>query len=383
VLSNCRLITTAPCFKSRHNQSSPLPTIGRDRCPALRLRVSILRPDFSPAFCRARRLVRATVPVTRFTKRIGSGATNARLALLSNGVLGPISWFTVAEFPRFIDAVSAFLDCHCRELPVPAALLAVAGPVDEDRCVLTNCPWTIDATELCAAFSFAKVHIFNDFEAIALSLPHLTAADLYPLGGGEAVSGAPMAVLGPRTGLGVACFVPGSQSPIVLASEGGHATMAATSDREDAIIDYLRRQFSHVSAERVVSGSGLENLYRAVIAVDGIEAPKRNAAEITTAALDGTCPIARAALDLFCAMLGTTAGNVALMFGARGGVFIAGGIAPRLTEYIAGSEFRARFERKGRFRPYLAAIPSSIIVHPTATFMGLRSIAKRALRYDN
>jgi len=213
------------------------------------------------------------------------------------------------------------------------------------------------------------------FEATALSLPLLTAADLYPVGGGEAALGAPMAVLGPGTGLGVACFVPGSH--IVVASEGGHATMAATSDREDAIIDYLRRQFSHVSAERVVSGSGLENLYRAVIAIDGIEAPKRNAAEITNAALDDTCPISRAALDLFCAMLGTFAGNVALMFGARGGVFIAGGIAPRLTEYIARSEFRARFERKGRFRQYLASIPSSIIVQPAATFMGLRSIAER------
>jgi len=204
-------------------------------------------------------------------------------------------------------------------------LLAVAGPVDNDRCVLTNSAWTIDAPELCAAFSFGKVHILNDFEATALSLPLLTAADLYPVGGGEAVLGAPMAVLGPGTGLGVACFVPGSQSSIVIASEGGHATMASTSAREDAIMDYLRRQFSHVSAERVVSGSGLENLYRAVIAIDGFEAPKRNAAEITNAALDGTCPISRAALDLFCAMLGTFAGNVALMFGARGGVFIAGG----------------------------------------------------------
>jgi glucokinase len=307
------------------------------------------------------------------------GATNARLALLSNGVLGPINWLAVAEFPRFSDAVNAFLDCHCRQLSVPEALLAVAGPVEGDRCVLTNCPWTIDAPELCAAFRFAKVHIFNDFEATALSLPHLTAADLYPLGGGKAVSGAPMAVLGPGTGLGVACFVPGSQSSVVIASEGGHATMAAISRREDAVIDYLRRQFGHVSAERVVSGGGLENLYRAVAALDGIDAPKRNAGEITSAALDGGCPTAKMALDLFCAMLGTIAGNVALMFGARGGVYIAGGIAPRATEFMARSEFRARFEHKGRFRTYLEAIPSSVIVHPAATFMGLRSIAKTRL----
>src|SRR5262249_37448994 len=152
------------------------------------------------------------------------GATNVRFALLSHRVLGPIKWFTVADFPRFTDVVTAFLDCHYRQVPVHEALLAVAGPIDNDRCVLTNSAWTIDASELCAAFIFSKVHIFNDFEATALSLPLHTAADLYPVGGGEPALGAPMAVLGPGTGLGVACFIPGSQSPIVVASEGGHAT---------------------------------------------------------------------------------------------------------------------------------------------------------------
>jgi glucokinase len=306
------------------------------------------------------------------------GATNARLALLSNGVLGPIDWFTVAEFARFTDAVDAFLERRCRHVAVPEALLAVAGPVAEDRCVLTNCPWTIDAPELRAGFGFAKVHMLNDFEATARSLPQLTAADLFSLGGGAALPGEPMAVLGPGTGLGVACFVPAAPNSVVIASEGGHATMAATSPREDAVIDHLRRELGHVSAERVVSGLGLENLYRAVVALDGVDAPERNAAEITKAALDGDCPVARTALELFCAMLGTIAGNAALMFGARGGVFIAGGIAPRLTDFMARSEFRARFESKGRFRTYLAPIPTSVIVHPAATFLGLRSIAKRS-----
>lgn len=303
------------------------------------------------------------------------GATNARLALLSNGVLGPINWLAVAEFPRFTDAVDAFLDRQGRHVPIPAAVFAVAGPVNGDRCVFTNCPWTIDAPELRATFGFADVHILNDFTATALSLPHLTAADLWRLGGGEAVPGAPMAVLGPGSGLGVACLVPGSQGLTVIASEGGHVTMAATSDREDAIIDYLRRKFGHVSAERVISGSGLENLYAAIIALDGIDAPKRNAGEISRAALDGNCKAAKMALDQFCAMLGTVAGNAALTFGARGGVYIAGGIAPRLTEFLARSEFRARFDQKGRFRKYLEAIPTSIIIHPAATFIGLTSIA--------
>jgi glucokinase len=186
-----------------------------------------------------------------------------------------------------------------------------------------------------------------------------------------------MAVLGPGTGLGLACFVPASPIPVVIASEGGHATMAATSPREDAIIDHLRQEFGHVSAERVVSGMGIEHLYHAVVALDEVDAPQRSASEITKAALDGDCPIARAALELFCAMLGTIAGNAALMFGARGGVYIAGGIAPRLTDFLARSEFRARFESKGRLRTYLASIPTSVIVHPAATFLGLRSIAKR------
>lgn len=305
------------------------------------------------------------------------GATNARFALLSDGVVGPIKYFTVAEFPRFPDVVEAFFAGN-RPSAVRQAALAVAGPVDQGRCVFTNCPWTIDAHELRAEFGLADVQLCNDFEAAALSLPHLTAADLYRLGGGEAVAGAPMAVLGPGSGLGVACLVPGSQGAIAIATEGGHATMAATSRREDAIIDHLRSQFGHVSAERVISGPGLENLYRAVAAVDGVDAPPRDAAAITTAALNGVCPTAREALELFCAMLGTIAGNVALTFGARGGVYIAGGIAPRITDFLSGSEFRARFEHKGRFRTYLEAIPSSIITHPAATFIGLSTMANRA-----
>jgi glucokinase len=185
-----------------------------------------------------------------------------------------------------------------------------------------------------------------------------------------------MAVFGPGTGLGVACLVPGSKEPAVIAGEGGHATFAAASRREDAVIDYLRRHFGHVSAERVVSGAGLENLYQAIAVLDEREVPSRDAAEITKTALNGTCRTACAALDMFCALLGSFSGNVALTFGARGGVYIAGGIAPRIAEFIGRSEFRERFEEKGRLRPYLEAIPSNVIVHSAAAFMGLKSLAR-------
>ena len=311
------------------------------------------------------------------------GATNARLSLLANGRLGAVTTFEVARYASFPDVVTAFLNTHRDQVPVTRALLAVAGPVEGGRSKLTNCSWIIDADELRRTFGLAEVRVVNDFAATAHSLPSLTAADLHPLGGGRAVSGAPMAVLGPGTGLGVACLVPGASEPAVIAGEGGHATFAAASAREDAVIDYLRRRFGHVSAERMVSGTGLENLYQAIAALDGSEAPTRDAAEITRTALDGTCRTAAAALDMFCALLGSFSGNVALMFGARGGVFIAGGIAPRIVEFLGRSHFRRRFEEKGRLRPYLQAIPSNVIVHSGAAFVGLRSLAKSSIAGSN
>ena len=308
------------------------------------------------------------------------GATNARFALLADGVVGPITWIEVASHPQFGDAVAALLQAQFRDTAVSDALLAVAGPVEGGRCAFTNCAWTIDHGEVRDRFDFNTVRVINDFEATALSLPHLVEQDLCALGGGRAVPGAPMAVLGPGSGLGVACLVADGSHRIVIPSEGGHATMPAGSRREDAVLDHLRERFGHVSAERVLSGPGLENLYRAVAAVDGIEAPPRNAVEITNAALRGNCETACAALDMFCAMLGAFAGNVALTYGARGGVYIAGGIAPRILDHLVGSAFRQRFAHKGRFRPYLEAIPTNVIVHPAATFLGLKALAERGVR---
>jgi glucokinase len=276
------------------------------------------------------------------------GATNARFAIMAGDVLGPIAWYEVAQYPAFVDALCAFLELH-RGTTVSAALLAVAGPVENGRSTLTNSSWTIDSGDLQERFELETVQVLNDFEATALSLPQLAAADVYQLGGGSAVFGAPMAVLGPGSGLGVAGLVPGSP-PRVVVSEGGHVTVATTSRRE--------------------------NLYEAITSVESVKVPARNAAEITEAALKGACPIAQSALDTFCGMLGTFAGNVALTFAARGGVFIAGGIAPRIADYLARSEFRSRFESKGRFHPYLAAIPSCVIMHEAATFLGLQSLAR-------
>jgi glucokinase len=299
------------------------------------------------------------------------GATNARFALMIEGMLGPVQWIEVARYPNFDDAIETFLGAQLSATPVANALLAVAGPIEGNRCSFTNCSWTIDGQEMRKRFGFQTVRLINDFEATALSLPYLRKQDVRSFGGGRAVSGAPMVVIGPGSGLGVAGLVGDGARRTVVASEGGHATFPATSVREDAILDHLRKRFGHVSAERVLSGPGIENLYHAIAALDQTAVPSRDAAEITNAALQGTCPTSRAALDIFCGMLGSFAGNVALTYGARGGVYIAGGIAPRILDYLAGSEFRRRFEQKGRLHYYLEAIPTEVIVHPAATFLGL------------
>ncbi len=302
------------------------------------------------------------------------GATNARLGLFKDGALGPVEWMAAAEYGQFFDAVEAFLVKRGRPA-VTGAMLAVAGPVEANRARMTNRGWVIDGAELCAQFRLRRARILNDFEATAWSLPHLEPEDLHRIGAGSAVPDTPMAVLGPGSGLGVACFVPGARGGIVLASEGGHADLPGSSEREDRVIQHLRTRFGHVSCERAVSGPGLENLYDAIAAIGGQKLPQRDAAAITSAGLEGSCPISRAALDMFCALLGAVTGNIALTYGARGGVFIAGGIAPRILAYLERSEFRARFEDKGRMRPYLAAIPTSVIVHPDATFVGLQALA--------
>jgi glucokinase len=303
------------------------------------------------------------------------GATNARFALLASGALGPVAWIEVARHRDFADALDALLKSEFDGVEASDAVLAVAGPVESGRCALTNCSWTVDAREIRNRFAFNRVRVINDFEATALSLPHLSAEDLYRIGEGHAVPHAAKVVLGPGSGLGVAGLVGEEGRWIVVPGEGGHATMAAATRREDAILEHLRERFGHVSAERVLSGPGLENLYRAIAAIDGVQAPLSNPVEITNAALEASCPTAGAALDLFCAMLGSFAGNLALSYGAQGGVYIAGGIAPRILRHLANSSFRQRFEQKGRMRSYLEAIPTQIIVHPTASFLGLKSLA--------
>ncbi|TQF26210.1 glucokinase [Bradyrhizobium sp. UNPF46] len=302
------------------------------------------------------------------------GGTNARFALSADGRLGPISHMAVGDFGTFQQALAAYLGDTAPPGTIRNAIVAASGPIQHGRCVLTNNSWIIDAAELCGNYGFSSVRLLNDFEAVGWALSRLPPESLLQLGGRERVEGAPLAALGPGTGLGMVISIPHAGAPIVLPSEGGHSTMAGGSLREDAVIDHLRRRFGHVSSERVLSGAGLENLHDALASLDGVTVPRRRATDITRAGIEGTCPISRAAVDMFCAMLGSVAGNLALAIGAKGGIFIAGGILRHMPGYLAASQFRTRFEGKGRLGTYLAPIPAYLVLDEDVAFVGLRAL---------
>jgi len=305
------------------------------------------------------------------------GGTNARFALLDRDGIGPIEHTKVSEYHTVTDAIAAFLVQHAPAGSVGAAVLGVAGPIVNNRGTLTNSLWTVDASDLQSAFGFKSVHLLNDFESLAWSLPALGTSDLFSLGEQRPATGAPMLVVGPGTGFGVSCLVVQCGTTLAIVTEAGHATLPASSEREAHVIGQLRQRFRHVSIERVLSGPGLEHLHGALAVIDGIETPSRDAASITKAALDGSCDVSQATLEMFCSFLGTVCGDLALTFGARGGVYVAGGIVPRFPEYLAGSTFRKRFESKGRLEAYVRIIPTYIIVRPDVSFLGLRAFFDR------
>jgi glucokinase len=297
------------------------------------------------------------------------GGTNARFGLVSrDGAVLHTSIFAVADFTQIEDAIRTYL-AQRGEFPAPrAGALAIAAPITGDRIRMTNHPWSFSVAALRDRLGLERLLALNDFTAAALALPHLPAADRLPVGGGTPIAGGAIGVLGPGSGLGVSGLVPVGPRWRALTGEGGHATMAPASEREAAVLELLRHRFDHVSAERCLSGPGLVNLYDSLAALDGAAAAPRTAAQITDP--ETADPRCREATAMFCAMLGTVAGNLALTLGAQGGVYIAGGIVPRLGARFVESDFRERFEAMGRMRPYLAAIPCYVVTHQLPAFLG-------------
>jgi glucokinase len=303
------------------------------------------------------------------------GATHARFGLVSpDAKLLHSRTLADEDYPTIDDALSAFL-AERGPLPMPRqGAIAIASPLTGDRVAMTNHPWSFSVLALKARFAFERLEVINDFTALALALPRLGPADRQPVGGGAAAVGAPIGVLGPGSGLGVSGLVPYGKRWIALTGEGGHATMAPATDREGAVLDRMRGHFDHVSAERALSGPGLVNLYNTLAVLDGVPAKGYTAAQITDLAIRAEDPLCVETTTMFCAMLGTMAGNLALTLGARGGVYIGGGIVPRLGQLFLNSPFRERFEAKGRFRSYLEPIPTFVVTHPLPAFLGCAAL---------
>jgi len=309
------------------------------------------------------------------------GGTNARFGWVAEGAQGVahVTTLPVAAHRKPAAAAQAYLAALAAQLgsayaPPRAAALAVATAVGEDQVAMTNSGWSFSRQALRAELALDELLVLNDFEALALSLPRLGASQLRTVGdAGLARAGAAasaMAVIGPGTGLGVAGILPTAVGWAAIPGEGGHASLAPADDFESQLLAAARDEFPHVSAERFLSGIGLPVLHRAVAQVLGVATPGLTTEEVVERGLARTDRVCDRTLDAFCALLGGFAGSTALVLGARGGVFIGGGIVPRLGERFFASAFRERFEAKGRFQDYLRAIPTALITDTLVALTG-------------
>lgn len=308
------------------------------------------------------------------------GGTNARFALVPAGSLQSQGEKNLlcADFPGPVEAVRHYLSL-CGAPAVREAAFDVATGITGDFVQLTNGPWGFSVEQTQRALGLERLHVINDFTALALGVPLLGSHEKRQIGAGAPVPGTAIGVIGAGTGLGVSGLLPFKGRWIPVQGEGGHTAFSPMTPREDALLRVAHKRFgSHVSTERLVSGPGLKTLYEALCELEGRPAADLQPAQITERALNGSDRGCGETLELFCAMLGTAAANLAALLGARGGVYIGGGIVPKLGEYFERSAFRARFEDKGRFRAYISAIPTYIILAETLALRGLASLLDAA-----
>ena len=311
------------------------------------------------------------------------GGTNARFGLVGrgSGEIISIARYNVAEHEFLSDAIDHFLQ-HVSDLslwqPLPtAACLALACPVEGDVMQFTNSPWRVDRYNVNAQLGGAPIDIINDFAAVGYAVSDLHTTDWQQLGGGAGLANAPIVVLGPGTGLGVCSLVPVGQGFTVVPGEGGHVDFAPIDAQEIAVHKILQARFGRVSAERLLSGVGIMNIYQSLAQLAGKPPLHSKPEDIHDAALVGIESLAVKSLELFCRVLGSFAGNLALTLGAKGGVYFAGGIAPKLLPFLESTEFRHRFDAKGRFRSYLSDVPVRVV---TKDDLGVLGAANKILQ---
>jgi glucokinase len=306
------------------------------------------------------------------------GGTNARFALAEDVGGRPVVREPKGYANKDHDGLEGAIDAYLADLGAPRpdkVILAVAGPVTDGVTRFTNSNWVVSEERLKSVGGFKAARLLNDFAAQALGAPRLEPGNLLRLGQEVPTPAAgTLAILGPGTGFGVAGLVRESGVEIVLATEGGHAGFAPTDEVEVEVWRRLARgrNRERVSVERVLSGSGLHDLYQALGDIEGTAAPLPDAKSVQQACEAGD-PLSRRAVDRFCRILGSVAGDIALTMGARGGVYVTGGVAEKLAQELARSAFRERFEAKGRFVDYMRAIPTWLVMDPYAALIGAAS----------
>jgi glucokinase len=307
------------------------------------------------------------------------GATNGRFAMVgSDGTIGKTRVFSINHHPTIADAIRAYAAEVAPSHAWREAVLAVASPITADQISLTNHPWSFSLKDLRRSLGLKRLQVINDFAAVALSIPKLQSSDVAQIGGGSAVADAPIGVIGPGTGLGVSALIRAGDEWVPVQSEGGHVTMPANTARESQVLEYLRLRFDHVSAERLLSGPGLSNLYDALCQLDGISATMLAPSQIVESRAQNRQ--AGEAVSMFCGMLGAVARNLALTLGARGGIYVAGGIVPRMGLAFDKSLFRRQFEGRGRFREYMNDIPTFVVTRPLPALLGAAQLLRRVAK---
>ena len=312
------------------------------------------------------------------------GATHARFGLeTAPGVLGRVAVLRCDDYDGIVPLLHAYFEQHLSQHPsqrINHAAFALANPISGDFIRMTNRDWQFSTDEVRRTLGLSTLLIVNDFTALAMALPGFQPKDLMQVGGGAPQTHAVSGVLGPGTGLGVSGVIPTIDGFVTLGSEGGHVNFAPSDEREFAILQFAWREWKHVSNERLISGPGMELIYRALAQRNGVEVQARSAADIISGALEDNDALCLEVLECFSGMLGSAAANLAVTLGAFGGIFIGGGIVPRMGEWFANSPFRARFEAKGRFTDYIAQIPTYVIMTPNPALYGVSAILSEHLR---
>ncbi|MBB5391436.1 MULTISPECIES: glucokinase [unclassified Herbaspirillum] len=302
------------------------------------------------------------------------GGTNARFALEpGRGRIEAIKTLSAADYQEFTDAVQAYLQ-QAGQPPVRHAVVAIANPVQGDQIKMTNHDWAFSIEAARQLLRLDTLLLVNDFTALSMAVPRLAASELQQVGAGQAVAGSPIGLVGAGTGLGVGGLVYGGERWLPLASEGGHVSFSPANPREAAILAYGWRTYEHLSAERLVSGPGLELIHQALRDIEGLPSEALKAEQIVERGLRQGDPHCKETVDIFCSMLGTVAANLALTLGALGGIYIGGGVVPHLGDYFARSPFRPRFENKGRMSALTRKIPTFVITADYPAFIGVSAI---------